>query len=969
MDADRIKAEMDLFTELLQQPEGQREAFIDDRCPDDPALAGRLRNLLQGHERAEAAVATREFAEQTAVQMPSEIDSFRVIRKLGEGGMGVVYVAEQTRPVRRQVAIKLVKSGVDSKEVIARFHAERQALALMNHKNIAQILDAGVFEGRPYFVMELIAGIPITEYCDKRALPVVDRLRLFTEVCQGVQHAHQKGVIHRDIKPSNVLVAEEDGVPYPKIIDFGIAKAVTNRLLEATIHTEMGQIIGTPDYMCPEQADISALDIDTRADVYSLGAMLYELLSGCTVFGLAEKRAGLDEIRNTIMMRDPIRPSARMKDGGRLVRERARCRSSEPGSLARILQQDLDWITLRALERDRVRRYASASELAADVTRFLRQEPVVARPPTTSYRVRKFVRRHKGMITAAVVVFVSLLAGAVVSTNQYFHAESERVRADQLRLEATERAVELEQVAKFQGEQLMGIDVPLMADRLRRGVTEKARAFAEGADEIEADLFMVQMEKLLDGADLTGLTLNILDEYIFKRTLDTISEQFDDQPLVRARLQEAMAETVRELGLLDRAIAPQESSLAIRREALGDDHPDTLESINNMGRLLWAQGKLNDAEPFCHEAVEGRRQALGNDHKDTISSIINLGTLLRRMNKLGEAEAYLREALAGCRRVFGDVDPYTLAAIANLGVVLQSRGKVSEALPYYREALEGRRRVHGNEDQRTLVSMNNMGHILRSQGKLDEAMPYYDEALKGFRRALGNDHSDTLVTILNMGGILKKQGKLDEAEPYYREALEGFRRTLSDEHPYTLAAINGMGSLLRDQGKLNEAELYYREALEARRHVLGSEHARTLQSIDHLGALLNELGRYDDATEILQAGEAAARRVHVGGNTRLLGNYLAKLGVSRKGQGAFAEAESTLLEAYPLLVVGFGEEHDATKRTVERIIALYESWHAAEPGVGYDSRAAEWRARLSKEESDGDQSQAPSASLERAGRK
>jgi formylglycine-generating enzyme required for sulfatase activity/serine/threonine protein kinase len=486
MNPDELKSEMDLFNELLEQPEEAQEAFIDARCED---VAERLRNLLIGHQLAGHTAGTEGIAKQDTVQMPSEIDSFRLISKLGEGGMGVVYVAEQTQPVRRQVAIKLVKSGVDSEEVIARFHAERQALALMNHKNIAQILDGGVFKGRPYFVMELIAGIPITEYCDRRALSVADRLRLFVEVCQGVQHAHQKGVIHRDLKPSNVLVAEEDGVASPKIIDFGIAKAVTNRLLEATVHTEMGRIIGTPDYMCPEQADISALDIDTRADVYSLGAMLYELLSGCTVFGLAERRAGLDEIRNAIAMQDPIRPSARMMQDQPLVNERARYRSSEPDSLARLLRQDLDWITLRSLERDRVRRYASASELAADVSRFLRQEPVVARPPSTSYRVSKFVRRHKVMISATVLVFAALVVGAIVSTTQYFHAESERVRADDLRRES-DKARAAEEVqrrrAERQYEEIIRLaDLKRLADA--RATSEKLwPAHSENVEAMEA---------------------------------------------------------------------------------------------------------------------------------------------------------------------------------------------------------------------------------------------------------------------------------------------------------------------------------------------------------------------------------------------------------------------------------------------------------------------------------------------------
>ena len=872
------------------------------------------------------------------------IGGYKLLQSIGEGGMGSVWMAQQSAPIQRKVALKIVKLGMDTKEVVARFEAERQALAMMDHPHIAKVLDGGATDhGRPFFVMELVRGTPITDYCDKAKLGLRERLALFMQVCGAVQHAHHKGIIHRDIKPSNVMVSLYDGVAVPKVIDFGIAKATSGELTRNTLFTRYEQMIGTPEYMAPEQAELSGLDIDTRADVYSLGVLLYELLTGTLPFDIkAALQVGYDELLRTIREVDPATPSTRVSTLGDEASPIAAKRHVEAGSLAKNLRGDLDWIVMKALEKDRARRYETANGFAMDIERYLNQEPVIAAPPSAMYRMRKFVQRRKRTVVAIGAIVILVIAGSVGTGVGWWRtqkanegldvalgeksaalgretlereraeqnevralraeaeAKAEALRAAAAEKEASQRADERDQIATFQAERLAQIDAEMMGVRLRRSL------LAAGGDDRHASL-----TKNLAGLNFTSISLKVLEQNLFAETIASIDRQFEGQPLVQAQLLITIGVVLRKLGLLDLAMDPTQRALGIRREKLGDDHPDTLGAIGHIGVLLESQGKLDEAEPFHREALEGNRRVQGDDHPHTLGSINNMGALLSGQGELAEAEPFFREALKGHRRVLGDDHRRTLSSINNLGFLLQSQGKLAEAEPFFREALEGKRRVLGNDHPDTLIAIGNMGYLLQGQGKLAEAEPYLREALEGSRRVLGDDHPDTLRAIGNMGSLLQSQGKLAEAEPFYREALEGRRRVLGDDHPDTLIAIGNMGFLLWNQGKLDEAEPFYRETLEGSRRVLGNDHPDTLRAIGNMGYLLQGQGKLAEAEPFYRETLERSRRV--------LGNdhpdtliAIGNMGGLLSDQGKLAEAEPFYREALEDQRRVLGDDHPDT---------------------------------------------------------
>jgi serine/threonine protein kinase/tetratricopeptide (TPR) repeat protein len=947
----------------------QRASYLDAACRGDAAMRAEIESLLKSH-----ADAGRFLAEPSAIfhtgldaapgatdgdpastslrEGPgSRVGPYKLLQLIGEGGFGSVFMAEQEHPVRRKVALKVIKLGMDTRQVVARFEQERQALAMMDHPNIARVLDAGATDtGRPYFVMELVRGEPITHYCDKHQLSVEERLRLFQQTCNAVQHAHQKGIIHRDIKPGNVLVTLHDGKPVPKVIDFGIAKATGQRLTEMTVFTEYRQFIGTPEYMSPEQAEMSGIDIDTRSDVYSLGVLLYELLTSTTPFDSKHLRsAGYSEIHRIIREETPHKPSTRLSTLETLSSVAAH-RHTEPKKLGLIVRGDLDWIVMKALEKDRTRRYETASGFSADIERYLEHEPVVASPPSTGYKLRKFVRRNRAAVWAGALVAAVLVLGVIGTTWGMLRALRERERADaaatavrSAEARAHERADALEKVARFQAEQLSGIDVARMGFRLRDGLLRKVRVAAERSrltpDEINAR--MEELEKITAGADFTGLATETLDADVFQRALAAIEDRFADQPMVKASLLQTVADSLVHAGLLEEANAPQDEALRIRRSELGADHPDTLASVNAAAILRGEQGKYDEARPLLQEAIEKRRRVLGADHPDTLASIFAMGTLLyfqgryadaepcfrealegrRRVlpeghpdtlqslraegslrlaqGKLGEAEALHREAVEMCRRTLGADHPDTLTAMSGLSGALKWQGKYAEAEGLDRSILEGHRRLHGDDHPDTLSAMSNLAETLRNLKKYSEAEVLLREATSRQRRLLGGDHPDTLVSISRLGMLLCDMGKYEAAEPCYREALEGRRRRLGNDHPNTLTSLSNMGFLLQKMGRLAEAEASYREALEVRRRTSGEDHPATLTTLFELGRLQVAQDKLADSARTFRDVLERRRRV-LGNDHPDTQETLQALGVVVGKTGQYDEAERLLSECYRL---------------------------------------------------------------------
>ncbi|MBU8870134.1 MAG: serine/threonine-protein kinase [Gemmatimonadales bacterium] len=857
--------------------------------------------------------------------------------------MGDVYLAEQKEPIKRQVALKVIKLGMDTNEVITRFESERQALAMMNHPNVARIFDAGSTEnGRPYFVMEHVPGEPITDYCDKHKCDIKQRLELFKQVCLAIHHAHQKGIIHRDIKPSNVLVTLQDGKPVPKVIDFGVAKATQQSLTEKTLFTEQGKMIGTPAYMSPEQAEMTGMNIDTTSDVYSLGVLLYEILVGSLPFEKEKLlQAGVLEMHRIIREVEPPRPSTKISSYGQEAVEQAHRRGLEPASWAKQVRGELEWITLRAMEKDRARRYQSASSIADDVERYQMDEAILAGPPSVTYQLSKLVARHKGPVAFAVTVLILLLGFGI---SMGFLRES----AERAREEAQTRAQELELVTEFQASMLSGIDVQEMGKALVGDLRDGVRTSleADGVSLGNMDSTLALFDQTIRRANATDVALGLVDEHVLGRAVEAIEADFSDQPLVQAALQQTVAITYKELGLYPLASPLQESALETNRRILGDEHPETLNSISYMGSLLRSMGKYDEALVYYQEALDGSRRVLGQEHQGTLASTNNMGALLRVMGKYDEALVYCREALEGRRRVLGDDHRATLTSINNMGVLLRSMGRNDEALVYYREGLEGVRRVLGGDHPNTIVSINNMGRLLWVMGRLDEALVFYREALEGSRRVLGDDHPNTLLMTYNISGLLYSMGKEDEALACARKTLEGRRLILGNEHKNTLNSLSQMGLILYSIGELDESLVCYREALSGRRRLLGDDHKGTLNLIKAVGGILVKQGKPDEAVALLVPAEAAARRVFVGRNARRLGLFLTALGRAHVATGVFEVAQTNLNEAEAILQEAKGVKMVDREKVLIGLVELYEAWLLAEPGQGYDRKAAEWGAVL-----------------------
>jgi len=662
-----------LFHAALERGAGaERQAFLDGACGDDADLRARVEVLLSAHEEAD------DFLDSPAVEGPREgpgtsIGPYKLLQEIGEGGMGVVYMAEQAAPVRRKVALKVIKLGMDTKQVIARFEAERQALALMDHPHIARVLDAGATEtGRPYFVMELVRGVAIHEYCDKHKLSTEERLGLFVDVCRAVQHAHQKGVIHRDLKPSNVLVTSHDGTPVPKIIDFGVAKATNQRLTERTLFTEFQQIIGTPEYMSPEQAEMSGLDVDTRSDIYALGVLLYKLLTGTTPVDPTDLRtAGFEEMTRMIREDEPPAPSTRISKLGADAQRIAERRSCEAGALSRHLRGDLDWIVMKALEKDRTRRYETASAFAQDVQRHLEDRPVEAGPPGTAYRLRKFAHRNRRKVAAAVLVAVVGLLGLAGTTVGFLRARAEAARS---------RVVN----ASLQ-------DVLAMTDATRTPEGSELEVVLEDVREVFGE-----------------------EHATYAAVLDTLS----------ARLLDA--------GEFERAGELSREALEVWKRTRGERHPNVAMAQARLGALLRLEGRPEEAEVVLREALSVLAEVPDANELAAYGAYVELSELVGDRGDYGEASQLLGEALALLR---SSQAPSHFRIIQTLEqqFLAQFNGSSPQAVHTLREIYDETRAFYPDESPLLAITALGLGNFLAQHGEGAAAEPYLREAVERFR--------------------------------------------------------------------------------------------------------------------------------------------------------------------------------------------------------------------------------------------
>jgi eukaryotic-like serine/threonine-protein kinase len=811
-----------LFALALEKPADQRPAFLDAICGSDSALRQRLDALLAAHDGTGALPPTDSPAANATIKLNlpdvedeavgKTIGRYKILEKVGEGGCGVVYVAEQTEPVRRRVALKVIKLGMDTKQVVARFEAERQALAMMDHPNIAKVLDGGSTEhGRPFFVMELVRGIRITDYCDKNNLTTKERIDLFIRVCQAIQHAHQKGIIHRDVKPSNILVTLHDGVPVPKVIDFGIAKATEGRLTDATVYTQLNQFIGTPAYMSPEQAEMSGLDIDTRSDIYSLGVLLYELLTGTPPFDPHLLLvSGLDAMRKTIRESEPVRPSTRFATlKGEDLTTTAKRRSTEIAKLIHQLKGDLDWIVMKCLEKDRTRRYETANGLAADLKRHLDNEPVLACPPSTAYRFQKSFRRNKLAFAAATAVFVALCLGIVATTLQSLRATRAEKTTKEAKNDAVAREAETKAVLEFVENHVL------------------AAARPEGQE--------------------GGLGRDVTMRKTIEAAAQYIKEGFTNQPLIEAKLRLTLGKSFYFLGDAQRAAEQEEAARAIYTRLRGPNDPDTLLAMHNLASSYDMLGRIDEALKLREETLARRRAKLGSDNLDTIASMNNLGLSYGNVGRMADALKIREETLTRFKAVEGKDHPDTLMAMNNLANAYFALGRYDDALKLREETLALYKAKVGPDHPDTLRAMGNLATSLDFAGRHDEALKLREETLALRRAKLGPDHYSTLLSMSALGDSYESLGRNADALKIREETLAMRKAKLGPDHPDTLLSMKNVADSYVALKRPAEALKLRQETYALRKAKLGADHPDTLTSMEEVAESLHALDRDAEA--------------------------------------------------------------------------------------------------------------------------
>ncbi len=857
-----------IFLEACDRPAAERAAFLDAACGGDAALRREVESLLEHRDDPFDQMAS---SGETAAFDPDLVAGFRLLRRVGEGGMGEVFEAEQLGPIQRRVAIKLLKRGLETREVVGRFESERQALALMDHPNVARVFEAGsTADGRPYFAMELVDGVSITEYCDAHRLPLRERLELLVRVCRGVQHAHQRGVIHRDLKASNVLVTLQDGRPVPKVIDFGIAKAIGPPLTERALTTRAGLWMGTPEAMSPEQAS-GSLDVDTRTDVYSLGVLLYELLVGSMPFGSLElRRAGPEELRRRIQHEEPTRPSAKVRQLGPAAAEPASKRGAHPGELYGQLRGDLDWIVLEALEKDRARRYDSPAALAADVERHLANRPVEAGPPSVAYRVGKFVRRHRLGVVAGLLLAVSVTLGALGTIEGLLRARREADTArrvaetlagvlEGLSPEAAEGYVQsprqlLERAVREIDSELAG--QPVLQARLlaNLGRIHTALGSYEAAGPLLERAIATQRELLgTEHADLAGSLRYLGSLRLATANFEGAQASFEETLAIYRRLHGPgsleVARSLVDLGIVhlrrsryEPAAELFDEALAIRAATLGLDHPTVFDVRYFRAQVLAWTGRYEAAREE-YVAVLAERLGRAPEHPSTGWCLSSLGQVEQWVGNLKASEERLREALRILEASYGSDHPSLGWTLLTFGVTLTAQERFADA----RRALERAARLFeampsGGELGSAWVR-NALGYQTWMAGDLEHALPLFESAYASLERLLGPEHPSLVVPLMNLGAVLRERGELERARPLIERGYALRQRTVGTEHPEHANDLHTLAKLHHREGRVEEASRLYEQALEATERLLGPQHPWMIRALDDYADMLRSAGQ------------------------------------------------------------------------------------------------------------------------------
>jgi tetratricopeptide (TPR) repeat protein/tRNA A-37 threonylcarbamoyl transferase component Bud32 len=872
----------------------------------------------------------------SARHLPSHIGRYRIIRLIGEGGMGAVYQAEQEQP-RRTVALKVIKSAWASPELVRRFEQESEVLARLQHPGIAQVYEAGATDTesgpQPYFAMEFIQGQTLCEYAAAHHLSTRARLEIMVKICDAVHHAHQRGIIHRDLKPGNILV---DETGQPKILDFGVAR-MTDADAQATRQTDLGQLIGTLAYMSPEQVLADPLELDTRSDVYALGVILYEFLADRLPYALSRK---LDEAVRTIRETDPARLS----------------------SISRNYRGDIETIVAKALEKDKTRRYNSAAGLAADVRHYLHDEPITARPPSTTYQLRKFARRNRALVAGVGAVFIVLVAGIVASTweavranraGQAAIAERDRAVEAEARARAAEqgtakerdRAVAAEQAANTERNHAVSAQSQAVQER-NRAVAEQRRADSEAATAKAVSDFL-QKDLLAQASANSQSTPNTKPDPDLKvrtaldRAAARIQGKFDKQPLVEASIRQTIANTYRDLGLYNEAQQQVEQALKLRRQVRGEDHPDTLSAMTDLAGIYDLQGKIPQAQSLYQKVLDVRRRMLGEENPATLSSMNYVAVMYEKQGQYAQAEILQRKALEILTRVSGEENYDTISAMVDLALIYVRLGKFADAEALDIKGVEIMRRVFGEEHPDTLTGMNNLAQVYYRQGKYAQAEELQSKIVETRRRILGPEHNDTLISVSNLAVIYLGERKYAQAETLLTQNLEILLRVFGPDHPNTLTSINNLARVYSMEEKYPEAEQLSAKLVDARRRTLGPRHPQTTDAMGSLSILQLKESKFAEAESLSRATLAILEQTFPDDWTRYQEQTV--LGAAISGQKRYSEAEPLLLNGYAGMIERKAtiptRDQESLAQAVKWIVQLYND-------SGRSDKAAEWQAKL-----------------------